>query len=261
MIIVALLNFFLSGKPKGAVIEHRSFATSSLAHSAAHQMNPNSRVLQFTSYAWDVNIVEHLSTLLVGGCICVPSEAQRREDFAKVVAAYGANWAFLTPSMSRIMDPSKLKTLQTLVIGGDVVTPRELNLWRSHVNLYLIYGPSETSVFCSSTPPVTAEMNDGRNLGHFFGCDAWIVSPEDHNKLLPVGAVGELLVRLVLIYKMIYLCRGMGSLGSVAIADTTLAISFTLETTPIFPGLPVILPKRSANSLNRLKALSLVAAT
>jgi non-ribosomal peptide synthetase component F len=135
MIIVALLNFFLSGKPKGAVIEHRSFATSSLAHSAAHQMNPNSRVLQFTSYAWDVNIVEHLSTLLVGGCICVPSEAQRREDFAKVVAAYGANWAFLTPSMSRIMDPSKLKTLQTLVIGGDVVTPRELNLWRSHVNL------------------------------------------------------------------------------------------------------------------------------
>jgi non-ribosomal peptide synthetase component F len=183
-----------SGKPKGAVIEHRSFATSALAHSAVHQLNSDSRVLQYTSYAWDVNIVEQLSTLLVGGCICVPSEAQRQEDFAKTVAAYDVNWAFLTPSMSRIMDPSKFKTLRTLVIGGDVISAKELGLWSSHVNLFLIYGPSETSVFCSSTPQVTREISDGRNLGHFLGCNAWVVSPEDHNKLLPVGAVGELLI-------------------------------------------------------------------
>lgn len=183
-----------TGKPKGAVIEHRSFATSACAHSAVHQMDSNSRVLQYTSYAWDVNIVEQLSTLLVGGCICVPSEAQRQEDFAQIVAAYNVNWAFLTPSMSRIMDPSKFKTLRTLVIGGDVISAKELDLWSSHVNLFLIYGPSETSVFCSTTPQVARENCDGRGLGRFLGSNAWVVNPEDYNKLLPFGAVGELII-------------------------------------------------------------------
>ncbi|TVY84983.1 Nonribosomal peptide synthetase [Lachnellula suecica] len=183
-----------TGKPKGFVIEHRSFATFVRAHIAAHQLNTNSRVLQFASYAFDVSIMEHLSTLIAGGCICVASASQREDDFASVVANYKVNWAFLTPAMCRIMDPSKFKTLKTLLIGGDAITSKELALWRSHVDFYLCYGPSETSIMCSTTKPVTAEMNDGRNLGHVFACNAWIVSPENHDELLPVGAVGELLI-------------------------------------------------------------------
>lgn len=176
------------------MIEHRSFLTSSRAHSAVHLMNSNSRVLQYTSYGWDVNIVEQLSTLVVGGCICIPSEAERQEDFASIVAKYAVNWAFLTPSMSRIMSPHKFPTLKTLVIGGDVVSAKEMDLWKSHVNLFLIYGPSETSVFCSTTGKVNSERNDGRILGNFLGCSAWVVDPRNHAKLLPFGAVGELLI-------------------------------------------------------------------
>lgn len=181
-----------TGKPKGVVIQHGALATSAMAHGNALFVDTDSRVLQFASYAFDVAVMEHVTTLLMGGCICVPSDTQR-QDIAKSVATFQANWAFLTPSVARVLDPSDFKTLNTLVSGGETITAKELSAWRSHVNFFLAYGPSECSIMCS-TQLVTKEINDSRNLGHCFGSNGWVVSPDDPNQLLPIGAVGELLL-------------------------------------------------------------------
>ncbi|KAK1911237.1 hypothetical protein P3342_011839 [Pyrenophora teres f. teres] len=47
----------------------------------------------FTSYTFDFCMAEIITTLLYGGCICVPSDRDRRSDLAKAINAMGANWA------------------------------------------------------------------------------------------------------------------------------------------------------------------------
>ncbi|KAG5778086.1 hypothetical protein H9Q73_008245 [Fusarium xylarioides] len=61
-----------TGEPKGIVLEHRALCTSILAHGQFIEFGPESRVLQFTSYKFDVSIAEALTTLLFAGFICLP---------------------------------------------------------------------------------------------------------------------------------------------------------------------------------------------
>ncbi|KAF7567704.1 hypothetical protein PtrM4_142950 [Pyrenophora tritici-repentis] len=67
-----------TGKPKGVVIEHASFCTAAKAQLKAWGMDQQSRVIQFSSYAFDASVMEHLSTLVAGGCVCVISEMDRQ---------------------------------------------------------------------------------------------------------------------------------------------------------------------------------------
>ncbi|EFQ88192.1 hypothetical protein PTT_16039 [Pyrenophora teres f. teres 0-1] len=71
-----------TGIPKGVVLEHRSVVTSCLGHGRAFGITELSRVLQFSSYTFDACIAEIMTTLLYGGCICVPSDNDRRNDLA-----------------------------------------------------------------------------------------------------------------------------------------------------------------------------------
>lgn len=66
-----------TGVPKGVVIEHSTVSSSTLAHAQKLDIRSDSRVFHFASLAFDASITEILSTLIQGGCVCIPSEAQR----------------------------------------------------------------------------------------------------------------------------------------------------------------------------------------
>lgn len=72
-----------TGKPKGIIIEHRSFYLTRNNH--LYGLTRDSRVLQFSGYAWDASIMEHLATLATGGCICIPSEFDRNNRLPQVI--------------------------------------------------------------------------------------------------------------------------------------------------------------------------------
>ncbi|KAL4899866.1 hypothetical protein BDW74DRAFT_183355 [Aspergillus multicolor] len=184
-----------TGKPKGAIISHRAFATSARAHSHALHITAASRVLQFSSFAFDVSIAEILTTLTVGGCVCIPSEQQRTDALADAAAHLQANWASLTPSVARVLQPSDFPTLQTVILIGEVVTAKEISQWAPAVDVFVTYGPAECAVYCAATDaPITTESN-GREFGRLVGCQGWVVDPADVDLLLPIGAIGELLIQ------------------------------------------------------------------
>ncbi|RDW76857.1 uncharacterized protein DSM5745_06849 [Aspergillus mulundensis] len=183
-----------TGKPKGAIISHRAFTTSASAHSHALHITAASRVLQFSSFAFDVSIAEILTTLTVGGCVCIPSEQQRTDALADAAAYLQVNWASFTPSVARVLQPLDFPTLRTVILIGEVVTAKEIRQWAPAVDLFVTYGPAECAVYCAaSEAPITPESN-GREFGRLVGCQGWVVDPADVNILLPIGATGELLV-------------------------------------------------------------------
>ncbi|KAF7158687.1 hypothetical protein CNMCM6106_005477 [Aspergillus hiratsukae] len=178
-----------TGKPKGVVIEHGSLCTNALATSKAHNLSSSSRVLQYASFAFDVSIQECLTPLLLGGCTCIPSECQRINNLAESCEKLQVNWAELTPSVARLLQPEEVPSIKTLVLGGESTSPIDVAKWQ-HLRLISAYGPAE----CTIVSTVQPHVDEPSNIGRSYGGTCWIVDKDNHHRLLPIGAVGELVI-------------------------------------------------------------------
>ncbi|KAF4633014.1 hypothetical protein G7Y89_g5108 [Cudoniella acicularis] len=183
-----------TGGPKGTLVEHKAISTSSAAMRKALLMKPDSRVLQFASFTFDVSVLETLTTLTCGGCICIPSEDMRTRNVGEAINILNATWAFLTPSVANLVDPTTVPSLEVLVCGGEAMLIENIQKWAAKVTLVNGYGPTEASVIAIANPNVSGQKdpsNIGRALpsGHI-----WITDPQDPGQLTPVGCVGELLL-------------------------------------------------------------------
>ncbi|PKY07567.1 nonribosomal peptide synthase Pes1 [Aspergillus campestris IBT 28561] len=181
-----------TGQPKGTLLEHGAFVSSAMAWAPKLHIDSHSRSLQFAAHTFDACLVEILTTLMQGGCVCVPSEEDRLNDIVEVINGMGVNFALLTPSFVEFLDPSEVPTLETLVLGGEAMSPSQLNTW-SVLNLVNAYGPTEGAVVSVVNSSVTPS-SDCKDIGLPVGVRAWIVHPDDHNKLVPLGCPGELLL-------------------------------------------------------------------
>ncbi|GFF89307.1 nonribosomal peptide synthetase 12 [Aspergillus lentulus] len=182
-----------TGNPKGIVIDHQSYCSSSEAHNKAHLVDESSRVLQFASYAFDVSIMETLSTLLAGGCICVLSETERRDSLAGAVQRYTVTHAFLTPSAARLLMHQDIASLRVIVMGGEVMSPADISYWVDRVHLINEYGVAECCV-ASTARHITRADGQLRDIGFPMGVATWVADQTDYHRLVPIGAVGELLI-------------------------------------------------------------------
>jgi non-ribosomal peptide synthetase component F len=83
---------------------------------------------------------------------------------------------------------------EVLVCGGEAMSVENVDKWASNVTLVNGYGPTEASVIAIANPHVSTQK-DASNIGRPLSSGhAWIVDPQDHNQLAPVGSVGELLL-------------------------------------------------------------------
>ncbi|RAK85527.1 acetyl-CoA synthetase-like protein [Aspergillus costaricaensis CBS 115574] len=182
-----------TGTPKGAVIEHASLAIAWKTLPLRFQLGPTSRVLQFASHAWDAAVLDVMAALMSGGCLCIPSESERMGNLASATNRMKVNWMFLTPTVARLLNPSELLYLETLVLGGEAVTTRDIDDWHDKVCLLSAYGPAECTQIMSVTRPLALTC-DARNIGIPNASVGWVVRPNDPEQLVPDGAVGELLI-------------------------------------------------------------------
>ncbi|EUC31159.1 hypothetical protein COCCADRAFT_6918 [Bipolaris zeicola 26-R-13] len=182
-----------TGRPKGVVLEHSAIVTSAEAHGTKIGLDHNSRMLQFASYTFDNSLEEMFTTLQRGGCVCVPSEADRVNDLAGVVTRLNVNIMDLTPTVASLLSPEEVPTLKRLCLGAEPLTKALIELWSQHVSVVGQYGPSEASINSAFK-----DFSDGRgeatNIGKAIGCVAWVVDPENRNRLMPIGCKGELLL-------------------------------------------------------------------
>ena len=183
-----------TGKPKGVMISHRSFTSGAIPRAKAVGYEENSRVFDFTSYAFDVSIDNMLCTLAVGGCICVPSEADRVNNMSGSIRDMRVNMVHTTPSIARVLDADVIPSLEVLGLGGEAVSAGDALAWSQTTKVIVAYGPSECTVGCTINNEVTRGERPYTSIGKGIGGVTWIVDPEDHNKLTPIGGVGELLI-------------------------------------------------------------------
>ena len=182
-----------TGTPKGVKISHQTYTSSAFPRAQAVGYTEESRVLDFASYAFDVSIDSMLLTLANGGCLCIPSDEDRLNDINSVMRDMKVNYAGITPSMARILDLEVIASLSGLGLGGEACLARDVNFWGQHTRIIIGYGPCECTIGCTVNSSA-AKGRDYISIGPGNGAAIWVVDPNDHEVLMPVGAVGELLV-------------------------------------------------------------------
>lgn len=182
-----------TGTPKGVTISHRTYTSSAIPRATAVGYKDDWRVLDFASYAFDVSIDSMLLTTGNGGTLCIPSDEDRLNDINDVMRSMAVNYAGITPSVARILDSDVIASLHGLGLGGEAASARDVNLWGRETRIIIGYGPCECTIGCTVNSD-TATGRDYVSIGTGNGAAIWIADPNDHERLVPVGAVGELLV-------------------------------------------------------------------
>ncbi|THZ73389.1 putative nonribosomal peptide synthase [Aureobasidium pullulans] len=180
-----------TGKPKGIVIEHGAIATRMLVEGRAFHYR-DARTLQFAATTWDIFMTDVFTTLTYQGCICIPNEQDRRLNLSRFCKEFNVTLALITPTLASILDPAAFPTLKTLIFGGEALQQDVVDKWSfsNGPRIFQGYGPAETG------PCVTGRVAErpeilGTPLENSL---CVLVDPNNHEKLVPLGAVGELVV-------------------------------------------------------------------
>ena len=80
-----------TGKPKGVMVEYQSFRSQALSFADRPGTGPDLRHLSFLAYNFDPSVYDILMPLVVGGCLCIPSEEDRVNDLAGAINRLHAN--------------------------------------------------------------------------------------------------------------------------------------------------------------------------
>lgn len=182
-----------TGVPKGCMWEHRMLCMSALAHGEAMFIGPTSRVFQFSAFIWDVSVCEAITTLIHGGCVCVPDEERRLTNTVQVMDELQVTWAWLTPSFTRLISLEEARTLRTLVLGGEVIGQDNVDRLRKRFQLLTGYGPTECWIVSVADFTANPSFCSG-NIGPAVGSQMYITDPQDPHVLVPDGVVGEIVV-------------------------------------------------------------------
>ncbi|CAG8905552.1 unnamed protein product [Penicillium egyptiacum] len=181
-----------TGTPKGVVTTHQNFASAAVHQAEMLRIQPGTRVFDFVSYSFDVSWSNTLQTLIRGGCLCIPSELERRNDITGAFNRMNCNYSYFTPSVVRSLEPSSMPGLKTLAMGGEPIPTTEIARWKQAEAVIGIYGPAE----CAQALTFTLLRPNGpsNHVGYSYGARAWLVQPGCPDRLAAIGAVGELLI-------------------------------------------------------------------
>jgi amino acid adenylation domain-containing protein len=192
----ACLVLFTSGStgtPKGIIQTHKAYATAIQNYARDLGLGAHTRYLHFDDYAFDISNLEFLVPLILGGCCCVPKAFGTIHELVLQINTLNANAAFITPTVAIKINPSDVPCLQNLCVGGEAVPKDLVAKWESSsTRLINQYGMGEAAICCALNTNI--DPADGAKIGRPSIGTIWLVDPSSPEKLMPMGAIGEIMI-------------------------------------------------------------------
>ncbi|MCP4659869.1 MAG: amino acid adenylation domain-containing protein, partial [bacterium] len=184
-----------TGQPKGVVVNHRGFSNLAAAQLRVFALEPQDRILQFSSLNFDASVWEIAMTLSVGATLHIaPQDALLPgPPLLEVLRQRRITTATLPPTALAVLraeSSTDLPELATLIVAGEACTPELVRQWSAGRRFYNAYGPTETTV-CATV----ALLGEGRRLSIGTAIANTRVTVLDrHQQVLPIGVPGELAI-------------------------------------------------------------------
>ncbi|HEX2077187.1 MAG TPA: amino acid adenylation domain-containing protein, partial [Longimicrobium sp.] len=144
-----------SGRPKGAMVHHAGIRNRLLWMQSAYGLGPDDRVLQKTSFSFDVSVWELFWPLAAGAVLVVarPGGHQDPAYLARVMEDEAVTTAHFVPSMLRVFldqpGAAACRALRRVVCSGEALgydVQQRFHALLPAVELHNLYGPTEASV-------------------------------------------------------------------------------------------------------------------
>ncbi|MFG3615660.1 amino acid adenylation domain-containing protein [Nocardia sp. NPDC047654] len=179
-----------TGTPKGVMVTHGGLSNFAAETAYRFDVQPGCRVLHFATPSFDAAMLDLLLSL--GGAatlVITPGGVVGGDDLRQVFAAERITHAFITTSALGTVDPTGLRELQHVLVGGEALPPDLVTRWAPGRSLYNVYGPTETTIVTVISQPMTP----GEPItigGPIRGVNAAILDARLHPA--PLGVTGEL---------------------------------------------------------------------
>ena len=180
-----------TGTPKGVVVPHRGIATA--VGAGARTLAAGARMLQSIPFTFDLFVMELGASLLHGGCL-VGARGERMApgaEMAELLRAERIGALVTVPAMLAATPEADLPALRTVFVGGEALPRAVARRWGADRQLVNVYGPTETTIFCTLTPPLSGDGEPPIGAPA-PGVGAWVA--DSALRLVPPGAIGELFI-------------------------------------------------------------------
>ncbi|KAI8825122.1 uncharacterized protein EV422DRAFT_246716 [Fimicolochytrium jonesii] len=184
-----------TGKPSGVLVTHSNvFHALTAFREKITSLTPTSRFMQLASVTFDVSIFETFLPWSVGATVVTAPREAILADVTQAICILRVTHADLTSTVASYVKSKDVPQLQTLVTGGEKLSPEVLADWGPTGKLANAYGPTETTIGVSMLFPVTTSskpINIGPPLP---GVDVFVLSINENPTLVPRGGIGELCI-------------------------------------------------------------------
>jgi non-ribosomal peptide synthetase component F len=124
------------------------------------------------------------------GCLCIPSDEERKGDIITALHKYKPNYIALTPSVAWFPASELPASVHTFHMGGESLKAGLVKELSSRAVVIHAYGPAECSTV-STAIETSPDDKEDPPIGRSLGCCTWIIKL-DGSDLAPVGETGEL---------------------------------------------------------------------
>ncbi len=181
-----------TGKPKGVQLTHRGLCNLAQWQRRHFGLGAHDRVLQFSSLGFDASVWEMTMALAAGaqlhfadGDALMPGGGLEQTLHRRGITA-----ATLPPSVLGLLDAAAYPALRCVVSAGEACSRELVERWSAGRAFYNAYGPSETTVCATSTPPCATDLASvtiGTPIDRF---EAHVLDAQ--LRPVPPGCLGEL---------------------------------------------------------------------
>ncbi len=195
-----------TGQPKGVMIEQGSLINYVMWLASYAHLSETSVVDCSSSFSFDFTVSTSLAPLCFGGKVVLCEENVKKDPvlYHQHLLKQGITLVKLTPSYVSVLLPEilagkSLNALKRIVIGGEAARKEDIISWLQHYPAHCFhneYGPTEATVAVSqkeinihNLDQLTMAVSIGRPA---LNTKLYIL--DNHLKLLPIGAMGELYI-------------------------------------------------------------------
>src|ERR1035437_1308836 len=193
-----------TGEPKGVPITRANVAGFIAAfHEIGFNIDKNDRVLQMFELTFDFSVMSYLVPLLSGACIyTIPKNKIKYNYIYELMDEHNLTVALMVPSilhyLRQYFDEISAPNMKYSLLGGEAVPLDITEEWSRclpNADIYNIYGPTESTIFCTTykfkRSLINKEHNGILSIGKAMTGVITIIADENNN-ILHTGEKGEL---------------------------------------------------------------------
>lgn len=191
-----------TGNPKGVMNTNEALANRVLWMQKEYNIVPKDKVLQKTSYCFDVSVWEFVWPLITGGTLVIAEPGGHRDAsyLCKTIVESGINMMHFVPSMLNIFlmddDVKKCTSLKKVFCSGEALNFASVDKFKKllpDTEIHNLYGPTEAAIdvtywdcaetYESSVIPIGKPIDN-----------VWMYVLDEDLNPVPKGVLGELYI-------------------------------------------------------------------